>query len=301
VWLARLRRAGLLTRIPDTPRVVITAVDVAFACVSGRAAGTSRAELAARLVGNAHALDDGTPLAQLVLRALATAGEVEVPVGVGARRALWERYGVSVDSVSATCLTLGLRPVADSARERRLCAAADAGDPVHLTHRDVRRTALTLARDSSVLVCENPRVLEAFAEHHGGDVAVVCVAGEPNLVALDVLAALRSGGAHLFYHGDFDWPGVAIANRLVATVGGEPWLMSVADYRQAARADGPPLAGAPVEPSWDPALRAAMEKLGVAVHEEAVLDALLRWPLAARTLSSPRHRRPAISGNHGPG
>jgi uncharacterized protein (TIGR02679 family) len=234
-------------------------------------------ELAARLIGNAHALDDGTPLAQVVLRALACAGGVDVPVGVAARRALWERYGVSADSVSATCLTLGLRPVADGARERRLRAAAAAGDPVHLTRWDVRRTALALEPGSTVLVCENPHVLEAFAGQ-GGGAFLVCVAGEPNLVALDVLTALRSGGADLLYHGDFDWPGIAIANRLIATVGVEPWLMSAADYRPAARVDGPRLVGAPVEPSWDPALRAAMERLGVAVHEEAVLDALLSWP-----------------------
>ncbi|MHA6630895.1 DUF2399 domain-containing protein [Pseudonocardia sichuanensis] len=60
--------------------------------------------------------------------------------------------------------------------------------------------------------------------------AVVCTSGQPALVVLDVLAALR--GAELRYHGDFDWAGVAIANRLRAMAGVRPWRMRGADYER---------------------------------------------------------------------
>jgi uncharacterized protein (TIGR02679 family) len=96
---------------------------------------------------------------------------------------------------------------------------------------------------------------------------------QPTLVVLDVLAALT--GARLRYHGDFDWPGIAIANRLVAEAGVEPWRMGAAEYVDAVGSGGLPLTGAPVEPSWDPELGAAMRHHGVAVHEEAVLADLL--------------------------
>jgi uncharacterized protein (TIGR02679 family) len=124
-----------------------------------------------------------------------------------------------------------------------------------------------------VLVCENPRVLEAVAERHGGRVPSVCTSGQPALVVLDVLHALAD--ARLRYHGDFDWPGIAIANRLVSEIGLVPWRMGADEYL--AGLDGPrvPLVGAPVEPVWDPELGAAMRHHGVAVHEEAVLDDLL--------------------------
>jgi len=79
----------------------------------------------------------------------------------------------------------------------------------------------------------------------------------------------------LHYHGDFDRPGFAIANRLAADVGCQPWRMSAADYAGVVRLDGLPLQGTPVLPSWDPALGAAMQKHGVAVHEEAVHESLL--------------------------
>ena len=46
----------------------------------------------------------------------------------------------------------------------------------------------------------------------------MCASGEPNLVVNRVLSDLASSGARMYYHGAFDWPGVAIANRVMARV-----------------------------------------------------------------------------------
>lgn len=273
-WLAGVRRSGLLSRDPDGVSTLLRAVRIA----SDRGAGAepvARTQLAADSTGDSHALDEGTVLAQLVLRALAAAAGEPMPTTASGRRALWDRYGVLADAVSSTCLTLGLRPGEDTPVARRLRLAADAGDPVHVTGWDVVRSDLSIGPDTWVLVCENPRVLEAVAEQRGGDVVVVCTAGMPGLVALEVLRRLRDGGAYLAYHGDFDWPGIAIANRMVAQVGCHPWRMSAADYLTAARDDGPPLEGSPVSPSWDVTLGTAMKRRGVAVHEEAVVAGLI--------------------------
>ena len=103
----------------------------------------------------------------------------------------------------------------------------------------------------------------------------VCTSGEPNLVVDRVLGGLSSAQARLRYHGDFDWPGIAIANRVIARFDARPWHMTADDYVQAVRSDGPVLIGTPAEPSWDPELGAAMRSHGRAVHEESVLAALL--------------------------
>ncbi|MFC5993500.1 TIGR02679 family protein [Pseudonocardia hispaniensis] len=264
-WIDELRRSGTLSRTADPE----AAVRLAAGALARLPAATSRTELATAVGGDAHALDDGTTAAALVLRALAARSGEPVPTTTADRRALWERYGVRVDLISTTCLTLGLR--ATGAAGARLDLAADAGDPVHLTPWDLRRCILD--PPATVLVCENPRVLEAVAERFGGRVPVVCTSGQPALVVLDVLAALA--GARLRYHGDFDWPGVAIANRLIAEAGVVPWRMGAGDYLGALGRARLPLAGAPVEPAWDAELGAAMRHHGVAVHEEAVLGDLL--------------------------
>jgi uncharacterized protein (TIGR02679 family) len=274
-WLAGVRRSGLLTRADDATDAVRQAVAALAMLVPAARTRTSRTDLAAHVMGNAHGLDDGTVAAQLVLRALASDAGVEPPTTPSARRGLWERYGVHADSVSSTCLSLGLRARGDGPTAQRLHLAADAGDPVHLTPRDLR--GIELAAHPHVLVCENPRVLEAMADRFAGAVPAVCTAGQPALVVLDVLRRLARAGATLRYHGDFDWAGITIANRLVTEAGIVPWLMYKADYEAATGrvSAALPLAGTPVAASWDDTLQAAMTRHGVVVHEESVLTDLL--------------------------
>ncbi|MBV9312416.1 MAG: TIGR02679 family protein [Pseudonocardia sp.] len=273
-WLDGVRRAGLLTRSADPVTAVRLAADVLDRLLAGPTS-MSRTELAAAVAGGAHGLDDGRTVTALVLRALAAHVGEPVPTTAAGRRKMWERFGVSLDSVSTGCLTLGLRAVVThtgaGSAAARLALAADAGDPVHLTGWDLRQC--TLVPPEIVLVCENPRVLEATAQRFTGQVPVVCVSGQPALVAMDVLHALA--GARLHYHGDFDWPGISIANRLIDEVGARPWLMDAEDYLAALGSAGPPLVGQPVAPVWSSELGAIMRRHQMAVHEETVLDSLL--------------------------
>ncbi|MDR6415537.1 uncharacterized protein (TIGR02679 family) [Pseudarthrobacter sulfonivorans] len=159
---------------------------------------------------------------------------------------------------------------------RRLNDAADAGDPVHVTEWDLRRMgSFAPAAGMRVLICENPRVIEGLAERGADGWAAVCTAGEPNLVVDKLLDKLARAGAALHYHGDFDWPGIAIANRVIARCRARPWQMTSDNYLQAVRLDGPELVGNHIAPVWDPELGAAMRSRGRAVHEETVLGLLL--------------------------
>lgn len=277
-WLAAVRSSGVLSRIGDpdvASRRVVQALDVAAALTAGVNVPVARNVLAATVTGNSHALDDGSVLAHLVQRALAGVDEESPPATAVARRRLWDRWGVLPDNVSSTCLLLGVRPLGSSPVEQRLRMAAEAGDPLHVTAWDLLRADLTTEPATRVLVCENPRVLEALATDRGGSVTVVCTSGMPGVVTTDLLRRLRDSGADLRYHGDFDWPGIAIANRLTAQLGCRPWLMSASDYLVAVRPNGLALEGSEVRAVWDDDLSPAMREQGVAVHEEAVLDRVL--------------------------
>lgn len=286
-WLDGLRRDGVLARDPDPAALVRDGLEVLWARRASilRQDGASpiaRTQLAAELFGDAHALDDDRRLAAVVLRAgrlLATEGEA------AHQREEWERLGVLTDRVSTTCLTLGLRPGGaddrpaaedsgdtDDLLRRRVGAYRDAGAVLHLTWRDLD-AGLRFAPGQSVLVSENPRVVEAAAELRLDGSGFVCTGGRPSLVTLEVLSRLSAAGARLLYHGDFDWPGVAITNDLVRRFGVLPWRMSADDYL--ALPARLPLHGARVEAVWDGELTAAMARRGLAVHEEATLPGLL--------------------------
>lgn len=270
-WLEALRRDGLPSRHDNPTALVRQALEVLAACTE-RGTVRSRTELAAGILGDAHALDEGRRLEHVVVRALAAREDRPTPATAAERRDLWAQVGVSTDTVSSTCLCLRLGATGSGGLVQRLQLAAAAGDPVHLTWWDLEQ-GLRFARGQEVLVCENPRVLEAFAQQ-GPTAAVVCTSGRSSLVTRAVLALLVDAGARLRYHGDFDWPGVALANEVVTAFGARPWLLGAADYLAAPAQL--PLSGPAVDPAWDAELGAAMRSRGLAVHEEAVLPELLR-------------------------
>jgi uncharacterized protein (TIGR02679 family) len=272
-WLEHVSRQGLPAGVADQAAGTL-------GLTIGAQAGTwSRGELAQTVTGSAHGLDDDTALARVVLRGLALAlnGSAELPAGAAERRALWDAAGVAGDTIATTVLTCGLRPADDEWLRRR----ADGGVETHLTLREVRRLSPLRLPAGTVYVCENPRVLEAVLDS-GSGVPVVCTMGNPTTVTLALLDAVTAAGqVGLAYHGDFDWPGVSIAERIMRRYRARPWLFTAADYReavdQAERRGTPrqPLAGRAVETPWDPGLAAAMSELGVSIHEEALIESLL--------------------------
>ncbi|MET9019138.1 TIGR02679 family protein [Actinopolymorpha sp. NPDC004070] len=288
-WLAEVRRSGLVGRLgpAEAARSIGHAVDV-LARVVVRGERLSRGELAERVTGTTHGLDDGTVLSRIVLRGLARAASTTVPADSQGRRDLWESAGVSVDAVSSTALTYGLRPAGDKWPARMLRERSEARVEAHLTISDLRRISWRLAPHTEVFVCENPRVLEAAAQA-GCTTPVVCTSGNPRTVVLHLLDALVAAGARLAYRGDFDWAGIAIANRVIARYDARPWRMGATDYEEhvaAARARGTPLlplGGVAVTARWDPELTPAMTALGVGVQEESALELLIDDLTAARS------------------
>jgi uncharacterized protein (TIGR02679 family) len=278
-WLESIRPVvGRLGRA-RAEAVATTAVRC-VARLSWSSPGVGRTELASAVAGSSHALDDGSVLGALVLRAIAARFGTLLPSSAAERRQLWAQGGVLSDEVSTTVLTLGLRPSGVPSVALSVFARSDAGCEAHLTLRDLSRLDRLVPTGTPVSVCENPRVLEA-AMDAASRAVVVCTAGNPTVVVTALIARLVSDEADLRYHGDFDWPGVAIANRVIAASGASAWRMGAADYEDALAAAGAglvellPLEGRPVAAVWDAGLTAAMERAGVAVHEEAMLDVLV--------------------------
>ncbi|WP_330286239.1 TIGR02679 family protein [Streptomyces sp. NBC_00576] len=286
-WLEEIRRVGTLARQdPHTATTVVTqaihTLATLFPGTDPRSTPTTwgRGELATSATGSAHGLDDGTLLSRLVLRGIALARGVELPADAPERRALWRMASVAPDEVSSTVLTLGLRPTGGTWREAALRERADHHMETHVTLRELRTLRLEMPPGTRVHVCENPRVVEAAADA-SRRAPLICTSGSATTVVLTLLDALAASGCTFAYHGDFDWPGIALANRIVHRYGAEPWRMRAVDYEYIAtrtRVRGTPqiaLSGTPAEAVWDAELVPTMNALGIALHEEAALDLLL--------------------------
>jgi uncharacterized protein (TIGR02679 family) len=284
-WAEAAWTDGLFAdRAPEqVPALVRTVADVLALGGTGR----SRTDVAARLLGDAHALDSATRLAALVTRALVARD------GAESERVVWERAGMPLDLVSAPVLTWGLPLVGPGAVATAVSAMTAAGLPLHLSALALRAEPLRVAPATPVLVVENPRLVEAAAQRRL-PAAVLCTNGNPTTAPSEAIGALGAAGALLRYHGDFDTPGLAIAARAHAA-GCAPFAMTGDDYRAAlaaAAADGVEL---PADPGpvpatpWDLGLGAAFAEHRRVVHQERVMDDVLA---AHAGVDSHRRARP---------
>nr|WP_245239167.1 TIGR02679 family protein [Streptomyces sp. MZ04] len=275
-WAGELRLTGLVRRLAGTPVAALALLTDATKVLRALPAepaepAASLPAFAARLLGNAHALDDGTALATLVLSGIRALTGIPEGSGAEGRRDTWASAGLLRDDLSSTVLVLNLRgtPALDW--------LAATGQPAVLTLRQLTHTPPRTS-PGLVRICENPTVLAAAADAYGGSCPpLVCLQGQPSTAALTLLDHLHSGGATLQYHGDFDWGGLRIATVLHRRVPWRPWRYTTADYRTAAAALNGlrPLTGTPTEAAWDPDLALALTEAGVRVEEESVLDDLL--------------------------
>ena len=230
------------------------------------------AELASECTGDAHGLDDGAPAAALVLRALALALEVAPATSAAERRLLWQHVGVSTDEISGTVITWGLRPPGAGRWSAMMRERADLGLVTHLTVHELQRAGELTQAGEIIHACENPQVLQRLAAA-GVERPVACMSGNPAAAGMALL-----GRTVVCYHGDFDWPGIAIARRILDR-GARPWRFGRDDYVNAV--DHLPadnrlsLSGRAQATPWDEELGAAMAAADVAVHEEAIVNLLL--------------------------
>jgi uncharacterized protein (TIGR02679 family) len=272
-WVDHARSVGLTDGSPEATRMLLSQALAMLAALPG--GGGPLPELAARVCGDPHALDDGRRLSGYVLRALACRYDEPVPVSAAERRALWQRAGVACDALSVSVLTAGLRPAGNGGLAQTCRLWSDAGHAARLTLAQVRTVAALDAGAARVWVVENPAIVAATLDRFGPSCPpIVCTAGWPN-TAVSELLLLLTATARPYIHADLDGDGLRIAAYVIARTGGQPWRMTAADYLAAAPAAGRP-PGRVSDVPWDERVAAVMRKRNVAVPEELVAARLLK-------------------------
>ncbi|OYO28066.1 TIGR02679 family protein [Janthinobacterium sp. PC23-8] len=239
------------------------------------AAGITRAQLAAISLGDAHALDDGRPVATLVLAALRQSRNLPyqsaqegVEDASASNRELWASAQVLVNELARPALFLNLPGIGIP------------GEPGYLSLRNLlRATPRYAVQDCKVFVCENPNLLAIAADCLGSRCApLVCTDGMPSAAQRTLLNQLTRTGANLYYHGDFDWPGIHIGNHMLREHGARPWRFGAADYAAAldlVQGQCRLLPEVTVLCLWDEQLTSGMQNARRAIDEELVAEYLM--------------------------
>lgn len=296
MWIDELISTGVLAGYgPDEAAELVTSVRNVIDAIDASPAAVSRIDLAATVLGSSHALDPGTRVERGATRALsylianASGGEVDPPGESGehvsgrsifgdATADPWTQLGVHRSLVSGAALTWRLPLIGSEPMATVVRACDDMGVPFVVTR--LALGSLDFDGDADVLVVENPRVLE-FAAQVGASTPIVCANGNPSATVNQVIDSLLAAGARLRYHGDFDVAGLAMSTRMHLR-GVEPWRMTAADYLEALHdADRQgvalPVDRSPCEPTpWDPPLQAVFDDDRRIVHEERLLQSIVR-------------------------
>jgi uncharacterized protein (TIGR02679 family) len=286
--LALLKR--LSARDTDTAARLCSGAEAVLRALPAN--GMTRAELAANSLGDAHALDNGRATATLVLTVwrdiIAPLAEVDEtvpgpqeedgiqPEPVDERnRDIWARAGVLVNELARPALLLNLPARADA----RFTEAS--GEPDYASLRFLLRSSPSWnVGGQDVFVCENPNLIAIAANRLGRRCApMICTDGMPAAAQRALLSQVVRAGARLRYHGDFDWPGLRIANHVIREYAARPWQFGASDYAaavQMAPRPGRSLEGSPVVPSWDEELGTLMQAHQLSIAEESVAGLLLQ-------------------------
>ncbi len=225
-----------------------------------QALGAARSEtlsfpvLAARLSGNAHALDLDTTAGK-VFRAALQGLHVPVPLR---------------DGVSSTVLIANIRGPD--------WLDALAGHCLALPWREVQTLDEVYVAGNRLWVVENPSVFEAL--HAARPFApLLCTSGQPKTAAAALLARLPASTT-VYLNCDLDLGGLRIAAHLMRSVALDwrPWRMDAAAHALASGRGPAPLKGAAGLAGYAaqfPGLVAALQESGQGAHQENLLPELL--------------------------
>ncbi|KAA9161585.1 TIGR02679 family protein [Amycolatopsis acidicola] len=273
-WAGQVRRTGLVGASVERTREALSA---ALAVLNRLPAeGQPLPTLASEVTGDPHALDDGTRLGNLVLRALAEIFGTGMPGTAYDRRMLWERAGVADDELSSVVLAAGLRVPGQGIAGAVAKYCAEAGHVAALTLAQLRATEWRSA-PARVWIVENPSVLAMAIGRFGtGCPPLVCTSGWPTTAVMMLLRRFAELGSELLYHGDFDGEGLRIAAYVLEKTGARPWRMGSTDFLRGLRAGIPgPAPGRLTEASWDRDLARTIGEHGQSLAEEQVAEELL--------------------------
>ena len=272
-WVAGVRRTGVVDgSVEKTRDLLARALDVLAELPSD---GRPLPTFAGAVCGDTHALDDGTRLSTLVLRALAAIHDEPPPEDAEERRACWERAGIACDALSTSVLVAGLRPVGADPLSATLRQWADHADAAVITLAQLKEHGPLAVTTSGVRVVENPSILAMAVARFGHQCPpLIATSGWPNSACMLLMRQLTQAGVMLGYHGDFDGEGIRIAAHVLSRTGAKPWRMSAQDYLAEVR-PGRPDSGTITEAPWDPELAPALREHRSTVSEEHVAEHLL--------------------------
>ena len=181
-----------------------------------------------------HALDGQKPAGHLLLHALAYWKDRPVPAHSRDRLALYRECGLMLDDISCFTVQRGLILALPDGREHPACAQLRQQEQFCLlTSSQISALGAAFSPTGRVYLLENQMVFSTLCRQPGILHPMICTSGQLREASWQLLDLLAASGCSLYYAGDFDPEGLAIADRLWQTYGDRfhLWHMTLQDYQ----------------------------------------------------------------------
>ena len=181
-----------------------------------------------------HALDGQNPAGHLLLHALAHWKGWSVPSLSRDRLALYRECGLMLDDISCFTVQRGLILALPDGREHPACAQLRQQEQFCLlTSSQISALGAAFSPTGRVYLLENQMVFSTLCRQPGILHPMICTSGQLREASWQLLDLLAASGCSLYYAGDFDPEGLAIADRLWQTYGDRfhLWHMTLQDYQ----------------------------------------------------------------------
>ena len=296
-WIQRMRQektagyARLMRLYEEDPgealRVAQAVADALMRLDFGASGSLARAALplavfAAQITGNPHFFDRGTPPGDMLTQAMASLQGVEAPQDAYRWREWMQSIGIVPDTVSSLVHVYGIVLHTPQETHPAFRAFCERHESYVVTLEALGGITAARPLAPAVYIVENEMVfccLIALLRHKNA--ALICTSGQPRAAALRLMDLLRVGGYPMYYNGDMDPEGLAIADRLQQRYGQALtlWRMKPQDYEKAlSREKVPEERLRKTEHLASPALIAVAKKLKEhrrAAYQENMLEDLL--------------------------
>ncbi|TAK35480.1 MAG: TIGR02679 family protein [Chloroflexota bacterium] len=250
------------------------------------------AVFAAAVAGDPHAFDRDRLAGQFLTTALFDLSDEETSRGrptAEARAAIFERFGLLVDTVWSTVAAFNLASALTIEGRPDPLVEAAGGRVLNLASRQMAQWRSVDPVHDRVYIVENPSVFETLVDRleslgHLGPAGptLICTAGyftQPCYRLIDLLMA-SNASVTLWYSGDFDPEGLEIASIVLNRYPGRTrlWRLDVADYERTAGSGLPAeearLRGLERVAATFPELVTAMRQKCVWVYQETLVEQL---------------------------
>ena len=194
------------------------------------------AVLSAHAISDPHALDENRLSGKLFLHALAFCGGCAFPSDAEERDLLYYNGGVLCDSISSSVTQVGLVLCGEHGEHPAFHAFRARQESCTLTLMNLAVLSSGSSPSGRAYLVENQMVFSQLCDQserfHS---PLICTSGQPQVAVLRLLDFLVSSGTQLYYSGDFDTEGLAIAARLMERFPAllHPWHMGTEDYLRA--------------------------------------------------------------------